>query len=222
MKQIGKKIVKKILELLNSLVKEDEEDEDEDDEDNEKKKDEKKKKDEDEDDFEEKDKEKKEKKSGKEKKYNKFWKEFGKNIKLGIVEDPANRGKLAKLTRWYSSKNQTELTSLQEYIDRAKPNQDSIFFLAGESKAQIMKQPEIQGFLKRGYEVLLLEDPIDEFCFQHLNEFEKKKLVNIGKGDVKLPEDDEATRKRNKKLKKMYEPLTTWWKEVFPDVLEKV
>ena len=67
-----------------------------------------------------------------------------------------------------------------------------------------MKSPVIEGLIKKGYEVLILEDPVDEFAFQHLNEYEKKKLVNVGKGDFKLPEDDDQSRRRFKKLKKIF------------------
>ena len=70
-----------------------------------------------------------------------FWKEFGKNIKLGIIEDPGNRSKLAKLSRWYSSRNMTEATSFDEYLERAKSGQDYIYFIAGEDKDILMKSP---------------------------------------------------------------------------------
>lgn len=110
---------------------------------------------------EEKDKQTQERKD----RYKTFWKEFGKNIKLGIIEDSSNREKLAKLSRWYSSHNSTELTSFDNYIGRAKEGQDSIYFLAGESKEIILSHPTIQKLLKKGYEVLLLDDPIDEFTF---------------------------------------------------------
>ncbi len=76
-----------------------------------------------------------------------------------------------------------------------------------------MTNPNLQKLLKKGYEALLLDDPIDEFTFQHLTEYEKKKLVNVAKGDFKLPEDDDTERKRQKKLKKMFKPLTEWWKK---------
>ena len=85
-----------------------------------------------------------------------------------------------------------------------------------------MKSPILQGLLKRGYEVLLLDDPIDEFCFQHLNEYGKKKLVNVAKGGFKFPDDDDFGRKRQKKLTKMFEPLTKWWSTLMGETLEKV
>jgi len=108
--------------------------------------------------------------------YEEFWKEYGKNIKLGIIEDSSNRPKLAKFLRWYSSNDVKELTSFDEYLSRMKPGQDSIYFIAGETKEQLMTSPTLQKLLKKGYEVLLCEDPIDEYVFQHLTEYEKKKL----------------------------------------------
>ena len=81
-----------------------------------------------------------------------------------------------------------------------------------------MKAPALQALIKKGYEVLLLDDPIDEFCFQHLNEYEKKKLVNVEKGEFKFPEDDDQGRKRIKRLRKFFSPLTDWWKKSVGDV----
>ena len=108
--------------------------------------------------------------------------------------------------RWYSTHNISQLTSLDDYIERMKENQEAIYYIGGESKEALLKYPTIQGLLKRGYEVLLLDDPGDEFCMQHLNEYEKKKLVNVAKGDFKMPTDDETEKKRMKKLKKI-----TFW-----------
>jgi len=103
-----------------------------------------------------------------------------------------------------------------------KDNQDSIYYIGGESKDGLLKYPTIQALLRKGYEVLLLDDPVDEFCMQHLGEYEKKKLVNVAKGDFKMPVDDELEKKKLKKLKKMYEPLTDWWKSELKDQLESV
>merc|ERR1712086_66519 len=151
----------------------------------------------------------------------KFWEQFGKNIKLGVIEDAGNRNKLAKLTRFYSTHDKNALTSLDDYIDRAKKSQDSIYFLSGESRKAILNSPLLQGLVKKNYEILLLDDPIDEYCMQHLSEYEKKKLVNVGKGDFKFPEDDED-KNRLKKLKKMYQPLTEWLKNQYKDKVDNV
>jgi heat shock protein beta len=110
---------------------------------------------------------------------------------------------------------------LDDYIDRAKKSQESIYYLAGEDKDKILASPLIQGLVKRNYEVLLLDDPIDEYTMQHLSEYEKKKLVNIGKGDFKFPEDEDDKNKL-KKLRKMYQPLTEWLKNQYKDKVDQV
>jgi heat shock protein beta len=224
-KVMGKKVVRKALEMIKKLAEaKDADDEEEDSEyesessDEVDKKEDKKEESSSSDENEDADKKKKEKAE----KYNTFWKEFGKNLKLGIIEDASNRNRLAELTRWHSTKEHNELTSFDDYIERMKEGQDSIFFLGGESRELLLKSPTIQGLLKRGYEVLLLDDPVDEFCMQHLNEYEKKKLVNVGKGDFKMPQDDEVEKRKMNKLKKLYEPLTDWWKKVLSEQLENV
>lgn len=85
-----------------------------------------------------------------------------------------------------------------------------------------MSSPVIEGLLKKGYEVLLLEDPVDEFTFQHLNEYEKKKLTNVGKGDFKTPEDDDQGRRKLKKLKQVFKPLTDWWRKLCAETVDSV
>jgi heat shock protein 90kDa beta len=229
MKVISRKLVRKAIEMMKKLAesKEDDDDEEEgeEEEEAEKKEGEAEKKDDenkDEKTDEEKKQDKERRKQEQINRYLKFWREFGKNLKLGIIEDPANRSKLAKLSRWYSSKNITELISLDEYIARAKQGQDHIYFIAGEDKETSMKAPVLQGLLKRGYEVLILDDPIDEFCFQHLNEYERKKLTNVQKGEFRFPDDDDTGRKKFKKLRKIYQPLTDWWKRIQNDILENV
>ncbi|CAD8123807.1 unnamed protein product [Paramecium sonneborni] len=215
LKVISRKIVKKILELFQDSASYDEEDEEDSEEGEE---------DENmaETTPEEQQRLKDEKRKKKIDEYNEFWKEYGKNIKLGVIEDSSNRQKLAELTRWYSSKNSTELTSFDDYIERAKPGQDSIYYLAGENKEQLLASPIIQGLLKKGYEVLLLDDPVDEFTFQHLNEYKQKKLVNVGKGDFKQPEDNDEQRKKQKALKKVFQPLTDWWRKLLSESVDSV
>lgn len=96
-------------------------------------------------------------------KYEVFWSNFGKNIKLGVIEDSSNRMKLAKLLRFYSTHNENELTSLDEYISRMKEDQDTILYLPGDNKQSILKNPILKKYTNAGYEVLILNDPIDEF-----------------------------------------------------------
>jgi len=111
---------------------------------------------------------------------------------------------------------------LDDYIKRMKPNQEHIYYIGGENKEVLLKNPSIQRLLKGGYEVILLDDPIDEFCLQNVYDYEKKMLINVGKGTFIMPTDDETQKKKIKKLKKIYEPLTDWWKKLLPDKLEVV
>ena len=90
--------------------------------------------------------------------------------------------------------------------------QDSIFFLPGDSEDSILKSPLLQRFLKKNVEVLLLTDPIDEFCMQHLAEYEKYKLRSITKEDGGLLETDTQIKKKFQKVKDIFKPLTEWFK----------
>lgn len=99
--------------------------------------------------------------------------------------------------RFYSTEDPEALTSLDDYISRMKPDQDTILYLPGDSKEQILKSPILKKYQKQGYEVLLLGDPIDEFCTQHLTEYEKRKLKSIAKDDVSLIDgNDEMAKKK--------------------------
>jgi len=221
LKVMGRKLTKKVLEMLKRFAegKDDENDSDEEEDSDET---DSKKSDDNTAEKTEKELEKEKKKQAKIDKYNKFWLEFGKNIKLGIIEDATNRNKLTGLTRWYTSHNITELTSFDDYIKRMKPGQEHIYYIGGESKEALMKSPAIQKLLKKGYEVVLLDDPIDEFCLQNVYDYEKKVTINVGKGTFVMPGDDKLDPKRLKALKKHYEPLTNWWKELLKDKLDSI
>jgi len=152
-----------------------------------------------------------------------FTKTSLKNIKLGIIEDVPNRNRLAKLIRFYTSKNPKELRSLDEYIKNMKPKQEHIYFLAGEDKDVLFKSPLLQKLKERDVEVLLLDDPIDEFTLQNLSEYEKKKLKNVAKGDLKLwDEDEDAEKKRDKQIKADFEILVDWWKKLLSGKIDKI
>ena len=104
-----------------------------------------------------------------------------------------------------------------------KPDQDTILYLPGDSKESILKSPILKKYQKLGYEVLLLGDPIGEFCVQHFSEYEKRKVKSIAKDDVNILDgSDEAAKKKLQKLKEMYKPLTEWMKKVLGKEVEKV
>uniref|UniRef100_S4R7R0 Heat shock protein 90, beta (grp94), member 1 n=1 Tax=Petromyzon marinus TaxID=7757 RepID=S4R7R0_PETMA len=96
----------------------------------------------------------------------KFWKEFGTNIKLGVIEDHSNRTRLAKLLRFQSSYGTDKLTSLEEYVERMKEKQDKIYFIAGANRKEVESSPFVERLLKKGYEVLFLTEAVDEYCIQ--------------------------------------------------------
>ena len=103
---------------------------------------------------------------------------------------------LTSLYRFYSTHDPETLTSLDEYISRMKSDQDTILYLPGDSKEAILKSPILKKYQKLGYEVLILGDPIDEFCVQHLSEYEKRKVKSIAKDDVNIIDNDEVSRKK--------------------------
>jgi heat shock protein beta len=127
------------------------------------------------------------------------------------------------LFRFYSTNDPEQLTSLDEYISRMKPEQDTILYLPGDTKDAILKSPILKKYQKLGYEVLLMGDPIDEFCVQHLSEYEKRKVKSIAKDDVNIiGGNDEKAKKTFQKLKEMYKPLTEWFKSHLGKEIEKV
>merc|ERR1711998_829795 len=211
MKVISKKLVRKILELMKKLAKE--EDAGDDDEDEEK---------EDEEEGEEKEKKEEEKKDKKDEEsgWAKFYKEFNKNLKMGCYEDDSNRSKLSKLLRFTTSTSGGKQISLAKHPDRMAESQESIYYMSGESLDIMLKLPALQIFKKKDLEVLMLSDHLDEPCIQKLADYEGKKFVSIQKADVKLDETEEE-KKRFTKVKDMYKPLTDWWKESLTDLTEK-
>ncbi|MCI4388822.1 hypothetical protein PGIGA_G00090400 [Pangasianodon gigas] len=148
-----------------------------------------------------------------EEQYNdKFWKEFGTNIKLGVIEDHSNRTRLAKLLRFQTSHSESGLSSLEQYVERMKEKQDKIYFMAGTSRKEAESSPFVEKLLKKGYEVIYLTEPVDEYCIQALPEFDGKRFQNVAKEGVKFDESEKAKEKREA-LEKEFEPLTTWMKD---------
>ncbi|KYO36449.1 hypothetical protein Y1Q_0024190 [Alligator mississippiensis] len=157
-----------------------------------------------------------------EEKYNDtFWKEFGTNIKLGVIEDHSNRTRLAKLLRFQSSHHESNLTSLDQYVERMKEKQDKIYFMAGSSRKEAESSPFVERLLKKGYEVIYLTEPVDEYCIQALPEFDGKRFQNVAKEGVKFDESEKSKESRAA-LEKEHEPLLNWMKEkALKDKIEK-
>merc|ERR1712003_516636 len=153
--------------------------------------------------------------------YKKFYEQFSKNLKLGIHEDSANRTKIADLLRFHTSKSGEDQISLKDYIARMKEGQKGIYYITGESKAAVAASPFLEGLRTRGYEVLYLVDPIDEYMVQQMKEYDGKKLVSCTKEGLDL-DDTEEEKKAKEEEKARFEPLCKLMKDVLGDKVEKV
>jgi molecular chaperone HtpG len=139
-----------------------------------------------------------------------FWKEFGKVIKEGVVEDYGNSERIAKVLRFASTHTDTEAqeVSLADYVSRMKPEQEKIYYVTAETFAAAKNSPHLEVFRKKGVEVLLMYDRVDEWVTQHLMEFEGKKLQSVAKGRLELGKlEDEAEKKAQEKEESESKPL---------------
>merc|ERR1712180_21907 len=151
----------------------------------------------------------------------KFWKEYSTNIKLGVMEDHNNRNRLAKLLRFRTSNEEDKQSSLADYIGRMKDKQESIYFMAGSSLEEVKNSPFVERLLKKGYEVLYLIEPVDEYCIQSLPDFEGKKIQNVAKDGLTIG-DDTKEKAKLEEMGKEYELTLKWLKETaLKDMIEK-
>jgi len=153
--------------------------------------------------------------------YKKFYESFAKNLKLGIHEDSTNRTKIAKLLRYSSTKSGEEMTSLEDYVSRMDDKQPGIYYITGESKRAVETSPFLEKLKKKGYEVIYMVDPIDEYAVQQLKEFDGKKLLSATKEGLQI-EEDEDEKKAFEEAKAKTEGLCKLMKEVLDDKVEKV
>jgi len=152
--------------------------------------------------------------------FDKFYEQFSKNIKLGIHEDSQNRKKLSELLR-YKTSAQDEQTSFKDYVSRMKDNQKDIYYITGANLDSVKNSSFVERLVKRGFEVLYMVDPIDEYCVQQLKEYDGKNLVSVTKEGLELPEDEDE-KKKFEEQKTRLEPLCKVIKDILDKDVEKV
>nr|AGI19327.1 heat shock protein 90 [Liriomyza trifolii] len=153
--------------------------------------------------------------------YKKFYDQFSKNLKLGVHEDSTNRSKLADFLRFHTSASGDDSCSLADYVSRMKENQKHIYFITGESKDQVSNSAFVERVKARGFEVVYMTEPIDEYVIQHLKEYKGKQLVSVTKEGLELPED-EAEKKKREEDKAKFENLCKLIKSILDNKVEKV
>ena len=147
------------------------------------------------------------------KEYKEFFKTYGVKLKFGIMEDSSNKSRIAKLLRFHSSNSKDEMTSLEAYVERMKSSQENIFFMGGSSREEIENSPFVEKLLKKGYEVIYLTEPIDEYCIQSLTDFESKKFQNVAKEGLKIGKESDEKKKFKEQTEEQFKPLLLWLKE---------
>jgi len=153
--------------------------------------------------------------------FKKFYEQFSKNLKLGIHEDTPNRKKLSDLLRFHTSASGDEQCSFKDYVSRMKENQKHIYYITGESREVVSRSAFVERVLKRGYEVLYMTEPIDEYVVQQLKEYDGKQLVSVTKEGLELPEDEDE-KKKFEEDKAKFEPLCKVMKDILDKKVEKV
>lgn len=158
-------------------------------------------------------------------KYTSFWKEFGQVLKEGIGEDSGNKERIAKLLRFASTHNDndTQNVSFDDYLSRAKEGQDKIYYVTAESYLAAKNSPHLEIFRKKGVEVLLLTDRVDEWMLSFLTEFDGKELVSVAKGDLDLGKlEDDAEKKQHEETETQFKELVEKMKTALSDKAKDV
>jgi len=157
-------------------------------------------------------------------KYIKFWNAFGRVLKEGIVQEQDQKDAMKELLMFFSSADDEKLTSLDEYIERMKDDQDTIYYITGESRKAVERSPHLESLKAKGYEVLFLIDPVDELVSENVNEYKEKKLKSVSKGEVNLGSEEEKkeAEEKRKEAEKSHESLLKAIQEILEEDLKEV
>nr|WP_275587124.1 molecular chaperone HtpG [Micromonospora terminaliae] len=152
--------------------------------------------------------------------YRTFWGEFGAVVKEGLLEDPDNTEALLDLVRAASTHDPAELTTLRDYVERMRDGQTEIYYATGENRATIENSPHLEAFRAKGYEVLILTDPVDEVWVERVGAYDGKPLRSVAKGQVDLETDEE--REKAEAERQEYADLLTWMSGALADSVKEV
>eukprot|EP00544_Gedaniella_sp_CCMP2646_P003408 CAMPEP_0202486738 /NCGR_PEP_ID=MMETSP1361-20130828/5229_1 /ASSEMBLY_ACC=CAM_ASM_000849 /TAXON_ID=210615 /ORGANISM="Staurosira complex sp., Strain CCMP2646" /LENGTH=764 /DNA_ID=CAMNT_0049115961 /DNA_START=16 /DNA_END=2310 /DNA_ORIENTATION=- len=156
-------------------------------------------------------------------KYILFWNNFGKYLKVGIIEDDRNRKEIAPLLRFFSSKSGEEFTSLDTYVENMPEGQKSIYYVTGDGRAAASMSPVVEKLTSRGYEVLFATEPLDEIMFESLREFKDFDVVDAAKEGLSLDdEEDEETKKEKENLAQEYKQVVEYLEALLAGKVQKV
>jgi molecular chaperone HtpG len=154
--------------------------------------------------------------------YRTFWTQFGKVVKEGLMSDFDNKDVLLGISSFASTHSDEEPTTLAEYVERMKDGQEQIFYATGESRQQLLKSPHLEAFKAKGYEVLLLTDPVDEVWVGSVTEFDGKSLQSVAKGEVDLDSEDDKSEAEREEQEKDFADLLTWLQETLSNHVKQV
>lgn len=160
--------------------------------------------------------------SGRPEDYRAFWAQFGAVLKEGLMSDTDNRDTLLRVSSFASTHSDEDLITLPEYVERMKEGQEQIFYATGQSREQLLKSPHLEAFNAKGYEVLLLTDPVDEIWVGSVPEFDGKPLQSVAKGEVDLDSEDDKSEAGREEQEKDFADLLTWLKEVLSEHVAEV
>jgi len=154
--------------------------------------------------------------------YRTLWTQFGRAIKEGLLSDADNRDTLLGVSSFASTHSEEEPTTLAEYVERMKEGQTQIFYATGETRQQLTKSPHLEAFKAKGYEVLLLTDPVDEVWVGVVDEFDGKPLQSVAKGEVDLDSEEDKSEAEREEQQKDFADLLAWLKETLADHVKDV
>jgi molecular chaperone HtpG len=154
--------------------------------------------------------------------YRTFWTQFGRVLKEGLLSDADNQDTLLQISSFASTNSEEEATTLAEYVERMKEGQEQIFYATGETRQQILKSPHLEAFKAKGYEVLLLTDPVDEVWVGTVTEFDGKALQSVAKGEVDLDSGEDKSDAEREEQEKEFADVLTWLQETLIDHVKEV